>query len=90
MSIATLQRETLEYLPVVVTVNGTPTTVNVEFSIAAFDLRPTMWTSAVVIDDGIGVMVDGSELGTGDFKVFARVTDTPEIPVVECGAFRII
>ncbi len=38
----------------------------------------------------IGVMVAGTALGVGTFEVYAKVTDSPEIPVLNCGSFRIV
>jgi hypothetical protein len=84
------QRETYEFLPVVVTVNGTAVTTDVSFAVCEVDGRPATWGSAVTLGTAIGVMVNGTALGVGTFEVFARVQSSPEIPVLDCGTFRIV
>ena len=85
------QRETVEFLPVTVLVNGTVTSDPVEFSITDVNSRPSAWGAAVTIGTDIGVMVNGTALGgPGTFNVYARVTSSPETPVVDCGTFRIV
>ena len=87
---APFQRETYEYLPVAVTVNGTAVTTGVEFAIVDLSTRPTTYGSAVTLGTAIGVMVNGTALGVGTFQVFAKVTSSPEIPVLHAGTFRIV
>ena len=87
---APFQRETLEFLPVVVTVDGVAVTTGVEFAIVDINARPDTFASPTVLGDDIGVMVDGASLGTGTFRVFAQITDSPEVPVIDCGSFRVI
>jgi hypothetical protein len=89
-SIPLFQRETLEFLPVVVTVDGDPVTDGVEIAVTDTTSRPEDWEPAATLGDAIGVMVDGATLGVGTFRVFARVTDAPEVPVVDAGTFRVI
>jgi hypothetical protein len=89
-SIPLFQRETLEFLPVVVTVDGDPVTDDVEFAIVPAGGRPDDWEAAETLGTAIGVMVAGTALGTGTFQVYARVTDAPEVPVVDAGTFRVI
>ena len=87
---APFQRETLEFLPVTVTVNGTAVTANVEFAICDLSERPSTFGSAVTLSGDIGVMVDGTALGPGTFRVFAQINSSPEVPVIDCGSFRVI
>jgi hypothetical protein len=84
------QRETYEFLPVSVTVNGTAVTTGVTFAVCEVDSRPATWGSATTLGTAIGVMVNGTALGVGTFEVFARVVSSPEIPVLDCGTFRIV
>jgi hypothetical protein len=79
------QRETQEFLPVAVTVNGTAVTSNVEFDIVASGDRPLTFGSAVTLGTAIGVMVEN--LSAGGYEVFAKVSSSPEIPVLSCGSF---
>ena len=87
---APFQRETYEFLPVAVTVNGSAVTTGVEFSTVDLSTRPTTFGSAVTLGTAIGVMVNGTALGVGTYRVFAKVTSSPEIPVLDAGTFRIV
>lgn len=85
------QRETYEFLPAPVTVNGTAVSSSlVTYDIVPLGERPTTWGTAVTIGTAVGVMVNGTALGVGTFEVYAKVTDSPEIPVLNCGSFRIV
>lgn len=85
------QRETLEFLPINVWVNGTAVTAAVEATIVELGARPTTWGSAVTLGTAIGVMVNGTALGgPGTYQVFARITDSPEVPVLDVGTFRVV
>lgn len=80
-------RETVEFTPLTITVDGQPVTDNVEVCIAANGQRPSTWTAAAVLDGKIGVMI--SALEAGWYTIFARVTSSPETPVIECGTIEI-
>lgn len=80
-------RETVEFLPVTITVDGAPVTTNVELSVVARTARPQTWTTPTTLDGQIGVMVEGYEPAT--YAVWARITDTPETPVIRAGEFII-
>ena len=86
-------RETVELVSVVVTVDGTPVTENVQVAVTpAYDgTRPADWVDATVLGDSIGYML-GALTATAypaTFRVWAKVTDTPEVPVVDCGTFKL-
>lgn len=78
-------RESVEFQPVTVTVNGAVVTAGVAFAVVDAQTRPTVFTAAVVLGAQIGVMVQG--LRPGPWYVFARIDAIPEIPVVPCGFF---
>ena len=80
-------RETVEFQPVTVTVNGALITTGVTFSVVAGDLRPTTWIAPTTLDGKIGIMITG--LTPGIYQIYAKVVSTPEIPVLDCGTFRI-
>lgn len=80
-------RESVEFQPVLVTLDGEPITTNVEFSITNMTNRPSTWSAATLLQDQIGVMISGLAVGT--YKVWARITDSPEIPVIDCGSFAV-
>lgn len=85
-----LQRETYEFVPIVVTVDGSAITSGIEVAVVEAGLRPTTWEAVYTLGTAVGVMVAGTALGVGTFEVYARVTDSPEIPVINCGTFRIV
>ena len=87
---APFQRETYEFLPISVQVNGSAVTTGVEFATVDIASRPTTFGTAVTLGTAIGVMVNGTALGVGTFQVFAKVTSSPEIPVLNAGTFRIV
>jgi hypothetical protein len=85
------QRETYEFQPINVTVNGSAVTTGVEVAIVELGARPSTWGTVTTIGTAIGVMVSGTALGgVGTFEVYAKVTDSPEVPVLNCGTFRIV
>lgn len=84
------QRETLEFQPINISVNGSAVTTGVEAAIVELGVRPSTWGTVTTIGTAIGVMVRGTALGVGTFEVYAKVTDSPEIPVLNCGTFRIV
>jgi hypothetical protein len=83
MTAMTLPRETVEYIPIAVTVNGVVTTTGVEFAVVADGSRPSTWSAAVVVEGATHVLVSG--LTPGQWRIWARVTAAPETPVIECG-----
>lgn len=82
---STYPRETVEFIPVAVTVNGVAVTTNVEFSLVPDGSRPTTWTTAATLSGAIGVLI--SSLTPGLWSVYARVSSAPETPVINCGTF---
>lgn len=83
MSTMIVPRETVEYIPVIVTVNGAVTTTGIEFAVTPDGARPTSWTAAVVLSGATLVLLTG--LSPGQWNVWARVSESPEIVVIECG-----
>jgi hypothetical protein len=83
------ERETLEFQPVSVTLDDVEITTNVEFAVLLGNARPVEldWATPTTLDDRIGVMVDS--LTPGTYAVWARITSTPEVPVIDCGRFRV-
>ena len=80
-------RESVEFQPVLVTLDGNAITTNVEFAITNMTARPSNWVAATTLQNQIGVMVENLSVGT--YKVWARITDSPEIPVIDCGSFAV-
>lgn len=80
-------RESVEFQPVVVLVNGTVTTAPTTFSVVETGLRPSTWGTATTIGTATGVMVSG--LDPGDYTVWAKVVSFPETAVIDCGFFTV-
>lgn len=78
-------RESVEFQPVHVTIDGSPVTTGVTFAITSRGGRPEAWVSPVELGGQIGVMVGGLEIG--GYSVWAKVIAAPETPVVNCGSF---
>lgn len=83
----TYPRETAEFQPVTVTVDGAPVTTGVQFAVVESGARPTSWTTPVTLGGKIGVMVENLDPGT--WHVWAQITSDPETPVVDCGEFDV-
>ncbi len=81
-----IPRESLEFLPITVTVDGAPVTANVKVCVTGPSERPNTWVPPETVDGQIGVMTVPGTAGT--FRVWAQVTDMPEIPVIYCGYYR--
>lgn len=80
-------RETKEFQPVAITVDGAAVTAGVELAVVLGDARPTAWTAATSLSGKIGYLIDSMAVGT--YTVWARITSSPEVPVINCGSFRI-
>jgi hypothetical protein len=88
MSTPAYERETNEFVPVTVTVNGAVTISGVSLCVtAAFDERPVTWVAATILDGETGFMLTGRPVGS--YRVWAKVSDSPEAPVIDCGTFRV-
>lgn len=81
------QRESVEFLPVTVTVDGTPVTTGIEFCVTDRNARPVTWVAPYVLGDESGILISDYEVGT--YIVWARVTDSPEVVVLVCGQFSV-
>lgn len=90
MSTPVYERETVEFQPAQVTLNGVPVTSGVQFAVVPLGNRPALtdWHAAAVDGALIGVMVAG--YAPGDYEVFGQVPAAqPGPPVVKCGAFHV-
>ncbi len=83
MSIPSYPRESVEFQPVPITLDGAPYAGDFEVAITPYGTRPATWAAAIPVDGAKGIMITG--LSAGLYTVWAKVTDTPETPVIECG-----
>ena len=87
MSTDFFPRETVEFLPVTVTVDGAAVTTGVTFAVVTLGTRPTTFVAPTTLGGKIGVMVGG--YAAGYWQVFAKVVSSPETPVIDCGYFSV-
>lgn len=82
-------RETVEFIPVTVTVNGAVIITGVSFAVtAAFNVRPVTFNAATILNGQTGFMVSGPT-AVGSYRVWAKVSDAPETPVIDCGTYQV-
>ena len=87
VTVLTVPRETVEYIPVVVYLNGVVTTANVSFAVVPDGTRPSSWTAATVLNSATYTLISG--LSVGLYNVFAKVSAAPETPVILCGQITV-
>lgn len=83
-----LPRESIEFVPVTVTLDDVVITSGVTFAVTTAGTRPTSWSAPTSLSGKIGVMVSG--LAPGAYVIWAKVASSPETPILECGAFTIV
>lgn len=84
---AVYPRETVEFLPVNITVDGAPVTSGVELSRTFGAERPTLWETPTSLGGKIGILLTAE--ATGYHTVWARITSAPETPVINAGTYLI-
>ena len=82
-----IPRESVEFQPITITVDGTPVTTGVTVALVANGTRPSEWVTPTTLNGKIGVMIEG--LAPGLYNIWARVTSSPETPVIDCGIVSI-
>ena len=80
-------KESVEFQPVTITVDGVAVTSGVKLSVVAYGSAPGTFVNPTVLGSQIGFMV--GTYAPGNYGVWAQVTDSPEIPVIDCGPFII-
>jgi len=82
-------RESVEFQPILITLDGVLITdyTIVETSVALPNARPYTWIPAVSLGSNVGLMIQNLSVGT--YNVWVRITDSPEIPVINCGSFAV-
>lgn len=88
MTMISLPRETKEYIPVTVQIDGVTTNTGVELVVMPANARPSGWAAAVLDPQG-RTMVLVDSLSAGIYAVWARVTAGDEVSVIEAGEIAI-
>jgi hypothetical protein len=87
----TLQTGTVEYLSVSVTADVTLDTQPVEFSFDRSTWHAATWLGTAGTTRSAQVLLDETNLpSVGNWPVFVRVTDSPEIPVMLAGGIKVL
>ncbi len=81
-------RETVELVPLTVTIDGVAAT-EYQTALVTDGDRPTVWTDAVTIGDITGVMLPGTATKPTTLRIFAKVTSSPEVPVIDMGTIQL-
>lgn len=81
MKVMQAYAETLEFVPLTVTVSGSAVTTGIEFAVLPEGARPQEadWSNADLLEGASGVLISG--LAAGYYWVWVRVTASPEVPV---------
>lgn len=87
MTSSTIPRESVEWRPFTVTVNGAVVTTGVETAVTLAAARPTTWTPATVRDGRTLIHVGGFTAGI--YRAWARITRSDETAVVDLGYLTI-
>jgi hypothetical protein len=81
------ERESVEFQPVTITVDGTAVTTGVTFCLAPDGVRPVTFAAPATVAGKIGVLVTG--LTPGAYRVWAKIASNPETPILNCGYITI-
>ena len=81
------ERESVEFQPVEVKLDGLVVADGISYAIVPDGERPVDFTDAVVLGGKTGVMIQGLDRGT--YRIFAKILNSPEVPIIDCGYFYI-
>jgi len=81
-------RDSAEYLELIVTVDGTPVTSGIEYAITTGDARPSTWLPVTLVDRRPMALLQGRPAGT--YVVWARVTAGSELVVMRVDTFLVV
>lgn len=88
MTTNSIPRESIEFVPLTVKVDGVPVLTGVTVSVVAAGSRPGAWVAPTALAGKIGVITNG--YAAGAWQVWAKVSGfAPETPVVDAGSFRV-
>lgn len=83
-----IERESIEFVPVTVTLDNEPVQDGVTLALTPAGSRPTTFTDRYDLDDQIGILTPG-DLTPGTYTVWYKITDNPEIPIGRAGQIYI-
>lgn len=80
-------RESVEFQPAPMYKDGIITLISIEYSIVGENERPGTYIAATTLAGKTGFLV--GSYGVGVHRVWGRITDNPEVPVLDLGTFEI-
>ena len=81
------ERESVEFQPVEIKLDGQVVLDGISYAIVPDGERPVTFIDATTLAGKTGVMIQGLERGT--YRIYARVVNNPEVPVIDCGYFYV-
>jgi hypothetical protein len=81
-------KESLEFQAVPVTLNGVVVTTGIQYSVVTYGSDPSTFTNASTLSGQTGFYV--GSYAPGNWHVYAKITSSPEVPVIDCGDFVIL
>ena len=84
----TFQRETKEFVPIDVYRGDVISTEGVLFAVTGPNERPVVFEPAEILEGETGILINN--LVPGTYRVWAKVIDILEVPVIDCGLFRVV
>ena len=81
-------RDSAEYLELVVTVDATPVASGIEYAITTGDNRPSAWLPVTLVDGRPMALLQGRPAGT--YVVWARVTAGTEVVIMRVDTFLVV
>ena len=81
------QRESIEFQPITVSVDGASVLTGVKTCIVSANVRPVVFITAATLNGKIGATIQG--LTPGTYDLWVQVTDSYETPVLKCGSFAV-
>ena len=82
-------RESVEFQPVLITLDNVSITTGIQIAVLKTNDRPVDgdWFTASTLSGQAGFFTGSYAAGT--WKVWAKVSDSPETPVIDCGVFQV-
>jgi hypothetical protein len=86
--LVSVQRESVEFIPIHVVSPDTIATDTIQYALTTGRDRPTTWSPVISLDGQVGFLTGPHSTPTV-YKVWVRIDDNPEIPVLHAGELLI-
>lgn len=85
-----VQRESVEFLEIDVTLDGVVLTSDVSFCVVPTWDRPATWVASEMSNGRTAVLINGPALGKGKFDVYVRYAGATESPIIEAVRVNVV